>query len=193
MDNNLTSDRKSIKGIFIRILHELMDIIDSVLSSVFVVLIIFTFIFSIARVEGSSMLDTLHPDDRLIISQFFYTPDGGDIIIINSTVLEKKIVKRVIATEGQTLQIMDGKVYVDGFEIDEPYLSEYNAGNTTSMSDSVIAEGEKITVPKDYIFVMGDNRISSKDSRTIGMVKTDEVLGKVIFRLYPLNSIGIVK
>lgn len=193
MDNNSNSEKDSAKSIIRKILVEIADIIDSVLSTVFVVLIIFTFVLSIASVEGESMLETLHPNDRLIISQFFYTPKNGDIVIINSSDMGKKIVKRIIATQGQLLEIKDGMVYVDGVEIDEPYLSEYNAGKTTPMSRTVIDEGEKVTIPEGFVFVMGDNRGSSKDSRMIGMVKNDEVIGKVILRLYPLDSIGIVK
>lgn len=186
--------KKSFTYIVKGILEEFADIVDSILSSVFVVLVFFTFIFSIARVEGRSMLETLKPDDRLIVSQLFYTPKDGDIVIINSEELEKKIVKRVIATEGQTLELNEGKVYVDGKELEEGYLSETNAGKTWTFTsrDDLISEGKKITIPEGKLFVMGDNRIESKDSRLIGFIDNDEVVGKVIFRLYPLESLGIV-
>ena len=191
MDNTKKSGKQILKAV----LSEILDIIDSVLSSVFVVLVIFTFVFSIARVEGRSMLETLQPEDRLVVSQLFYTPEDGDVIIINSSTIGKKIVKRVIATEGQTLEITNGQVFVDGAELEEDYLSERNVGNTWTFSNAgseLISDGEKITVPAGFTFVMGDNRVESKDSRMIGMVDNEEIVGKVVFRLYPLSALGFI-
>ncbi len=189
---------------------DLMDLVESVIFSIFIVTLIFTFLFRIATVDGPSMLDTLHDKDRLIISHLFYKPEQGDIVIINNrngyiydetqeNIIttqgingdgsEKKIVKRIVATEGQEVNIdfKRGKVYIDGVEIDEPYIKDPTFLNEYAFNYPVI-------VPEGHIFVMGDNRGRSKDSRDsqVGFVPVDEIMGKVIFRIYPFKALGTV-
>ena len=147
--------------------------------------VIFTFIIRDANVVGNSMLDTLHSDDKILMTNFMYKPKCGDIVAINAeNQIEKRIIKRVIATEGQTLVIDYSKnaVYVDGVQIDEPYVSSTTREPSNPLQIPYV-------IPEGYIFVMGDNRIISLDSRdkSIGLVSVNDVIGKAQFIVYPFD------
>lgn len=147
--------------------------------------VIFTFIIRDANVVGNSMLDTLHSDDKILMTNFMYKPKCGDIVAINAeNQIEKRIIKRVIATEGQTLVIDYSKnaVYVDGIQIDEPYVSSITREPSNPLQIPYV-------IPEGYIFVMGDNRIISLDSRdkSIGLVSVNDVIGKAQFIVYPFD------
>lgn len=191
------------------VLNEFCDMVESVLFSIFTVILVFTFLFKIASVEGTSMVPTLEDKDKLIVSSTFYNnPKQKDIIIIDNknahlledtdndgnvddvvetNGLEKTIVKRVIAVAGQTIDIdfNTGNVYIDGEVINEPYINDLTLQNHGSFE-------YPITIPEGYVFVMGDNRGVSKDSRSseIGLVPVDSIIGKVILRISPLESFG---
>ena len=143
-------------------------------------------------VDGDSMLDTMHENDRYILSNLFYTPKQGDIIVFapdesQQSEDEKLWVKRVIATEGQKVYINpeDNCVYIDDVKYEEPYITQ-----PTYLGP---IKDNPITVPKGQIFVMGDNRGISKDSRYIGCIDTRRIIGHVLFRVYPFNKIGTVQ
>ena len=147
--------------------------------------VIFTFIIRDANVVGNSMLDTLHSDDKILMTNFMYKPKCGDIVAINAAnQIEKRIIKRVIATEGQTLVVDYSKnaVYVDGIQIDEPYVSSITREPSNPLQIPYV-------IPEGYIFVMGDNRIISLDSRdkSIGLVSVNDVIGKAQFIVYPFD------
>lgn len=143
-------------------------------------------------VNGQSMYPTLDNRDYLIINRMAYKlgePERGDIIVFSTNLKQangenKDLVKRVIAVEGDHLKIEDSKVYINDQLIDEPYIYDnYTDGY------------EDITIPEGMIFAMGDNRENSKDSRMdeVGLVSEDDVMGKVLVRLFPFNKIGTVK
>jgi len=144
-------------------------------------------------VVGSSMINTLHDGDLLIVSDLFYEPKRDDIIVFHSqnTGYDEPYVKRIIATEGQTVDIdfENWIVTVDGEVLDESYVyrPEGEAMRGSYMSFPV-------TVPEGHLFVMGDNRNGSSDSRSphIGFVDERHVIGRVIFRLLPFDVIGTV-
>ncbi len=148
-------------------------------------MIFYMLCFRIVIVVGGSMFDTLMDGDRLVLlsNVFYREPACGDIIVASKDSFRggECIVKRVIATEGQTVDIdfSTGAVYVDGQLLDEPYL----------YSQTMLAEGIKfpLTVDEGCLFVMGDNRMDSCDSRSpqIGLIDRREVLGKAVFLLFP--------
>lgn len=162
----------------------LYEWIGAAIFSLAFVVLVFTFLFRIVGVVGNSMNPTLSWGDRLIITRLGYTPQQGDIVIVNRYT-EEPLVKRVVAVGGQTLRIDDetGTVYVNGKALDEPYIQ----GHTYSLGFGA----EEQTVPEGCVFVMGDNREHSKDSRymdEVGFVSESDVIGKAVFRFLPLNK-----
>ena len=149
----------------------------------------FSFCVRLVDVVGDSMNPTLVNGDKIIVSNLFYDPKPGDIIVFRKDEYrDEPLVKRVIAVEGQTVNIdfERGIVYVDGEPIDEPYIAE----PTTEPLDFT---GE-ITVDEGCVFVMGDNRNHSTDSRysLIGQVDERCIMGKVYFTLFPIKNFGSV-
>ncbi len=203
--------------------REIWEWVYTLAIAIIIAMLIKGFIFDIVRVDGSSMFPTLVDNDRLIVTKLGYTPKQGDIIILDSeyknreeyfdrlaeskdkeelssfekffaqssmpsNLKKKYYVKRIIAMPGQTIDLVDGKVYVDGEMLDEPYYD----GLTTSIDPTV---EYPITVDDDCVFVMGDNRTRSKDSRSpeLGQVPFKAILGKSQVRIWPLSDIGLTK
>ena len=166
-----------------RVRMELYDWIQCIVTAIICGVLIFIFVGRTIGVDGRSMMQTLQNEDRVIMSNLFYTPSNGDIVVFVSPAeeFEFPLVKRVIATAGQKVDINfdNGNVYVDYVIIDEPYINTM----TTSKHDF----DEPVVVPRGYVFVMGDNRNSSTDSRNnlVGLVDTRYILGKVLFVLIP--------
>ena len=166
---------------------EVYDWIQSILMALVVCVLLFVFVVRMVNVDGESMLPTLEDKDRVIISNLFYTPKQGDIVVLRKEAfLYEPIVKRVIAVEGQTVEIdFDrGEVFVDGEELDEPYILEPTY-RSLDFSGSV-------TVPEGCVFVMGDNRNGSTDSRysVLGCVDTRLIMGRVYLTVFPLKNFG---
>ena len=138
------------------------------------------------------MNPTLKEGERLLISNFFYTPEAGDLIVFQADAKlaakadeireSEAVVKRVIATEGQTVRITNGTVYVDGEPLSEDYTMSPHTYRYPNMSEITVSEG--------HVFVLGDNRDHSVDSRRFGEVDERTILGKVLIRLLPLSSFG---
>ena len=166
-----------------------LEWIEFFVMSVFVVILIFTFLFKVVAVEGKSMMATLFDGDLLVVTHILYTPENGDIIVLQSDALEKIIVKRVVAVGGQTVEIdynnnnvsVDGAILSENEYIKEKIMYDDKVNFDQKYYDS---QNEKYiyTVPDNCVFVMGDNRNNSSDSRTFGCVNTDAILGKVSFR-----------
>ncbi len=172
-------------------LKDVFDFLEMIIIAAAAILLIFSFVARISVVDGPSMNQTLENGDRLIVSDLFYTPKRGDIVVFQDLEhRESAIVKRIIATGGETVVLSydttpDGytvTITVNGKKLNEPYRYY----NPTASSDHKFRYQGTYTyrVPKDCIFVMGDNTYNSEDSRgEFGYVKTDKIIGRVVFRL----------
>lgn len=166
---------------------EIYEWIQCLVFALIFCVVMFVFLFRLVDVVGDSMNPTLEDGDKMVVSDLFYKPKQGDIIIFRKDEYKSEaLVKRVIATEGQTVEIdfTKGRVYVDGELLDEPYIAEPTKNQIDFTGTQIVPEG--------CVFVMGDNRNESADSRDsrIGMVDERLIIGKVLLTVYPLNHMG---
>ena len=147
---------------------------------VVVVVLIRTFIITPVRVGGDSMKNTLKNGDILLLYKLS-SINRFDIIVLDEEKDNEKIIKRVIGMPGETVAIKKGKIYINDKVIDD----EYAYGETSDF--------DKVTLRDDEYFILGDNRLISKDSRYFGPIKDNEIKGKIVFRLFPFTKIGTVQ
>lgn len=157
------------------------------------------FLFTPIVVDGDSMMPTLENGDRMIVNKFNYKigePDRFDIVVFHAPE-QKDYIKRVIGVPGDFVEYKDDQLYINGEPIDEPYLDAYKAeiseGNLTGDFSLKDIDPSLDVIPEGYVFVMGDNRRFSKDSRHIGIVDQKEIIGNTNIIFWPLNEIEIVK
>ncbi|MFA6075210.1 MAG: signal peptidase I [Negativicutes bacterium] len=169
------------------IIREAKDWTISIAIAVVLALVIRYFIVELYLVDGSSMKPTLFDGQRLVVNKFIYRwlkdPQHGDIVVFKyPSDQNRDFIKRVIATPGDTIEIIDGTVFLNGNQIHESYIYE---------SMRIANNYPKIEIPKDYVFVMGDNRNNSEDSRfsDVGLVSYDLIKGKAVLIFWPLNKI----
>lgn len=175
-----------------------------IVSAIVIVVILLTFVFRLVNIDGSSMLPTLTNSDKVIITNFFYEPEVGDIVVIPAGKYhDKPIIKRIIALGGQDVYInyVTHEVYVDGILIEEEYI---NSPTSSSVGEKELS----LTVPEGKAFILGDNRDESYDSRYFGTLKNnsdttvttdlgelkcidvDDIIGKAQFVIFPFNHFG---
>ena len=187
-----TEEKKAPNGY--EILWEVYDWLEIFVFAASAVLLVFTFIARTAIVQGPSMENTLFEGQALIMSDLFYTPEKGDIIVFQEkqSGYMEPIVKRVIATEGDVVDIdfNTWTVTVNGEKLEETYVKR----EVGAMVNYMDGNDYPYTVPDGKVFVMGDNRNHSIDSRsrTIGAVDERFIIGEVKFRVWPLNKFGTV-
>ncbi|SEL44963.1 signal peptidase I [Ruminococcus sp. YRD2003] len=202
------------------LLNDIIEIIESTLVTVFVIVMVFTYILHPVNIVGHSMVPTLNKDydpslnntDKIFMSTVFFDVDYGDILVINkdvnylldengepyipdertSSAIGECIIKRVIAKGGQTVDIREGKVIVDDKVLNEPYIN--SGAETTDIGYGAFTDQYPITIPDGYYFVMGDNRNHSTDSRarSVGLVKKNQIYGKALVRYSPLKDFDIL-
>lgn len=186
-DNNILTHDEKAQAEEMQLRSAVYEWVESAVFALICVTVIFSFFFRVIGVSGNSMLNTLHNGDRLLMVNAFYEPNYGDIIIVRRD-HEEPIVKRIIAMAGDTISIDPNQhvVYLNGKLLDEPYL-DFPTPPLYNFTGPY-------TVPEGTVFVMGDNRPDSHDSRAddIGAVKLDHIMGKAVFRIWPISQFGTI-
>ncbi len=160
----------------------LHDVLGTLIPALIIAILIHLFLAQATRVEGYSMEPTLYGHQRLIIEKLSYhlhPPQRGDIVVLLVPEYDKYLIKRVIGLPGETLAIRNGVVYINGEPLDEPYVNGTPRGNYPP-----------VTIPEGYVFVMGDNRNNSSDSRVFGPVPIDHIVGHAWLRYWPVQDIS---
>lgn len=164
--------------------------IQCLVAALIICVFLFLFFVRIIDVKGTSMYPTLNAGDKMLVSGLFYTPQDGDVVVFKKDKYDpnKALVKRVIATEGEEVNIdfETGEIWIDGVLLDEPYIAELTANKLDFIGPKEVPEG--------CVFVMGDNRNMSTDSRKaeIGMVDARLILGKVYAVIFPISEVKLV-
>lgn len=188
-----------------RVKTQVREWTESIIIAVILALVIRTFVVQAFKIPSGSMIPTFKVGDRIFVNKFLYgakipltglnlpavrQPKRGDIIVFISPETPKKdFVKRLIATSGEHVEIRDGKIFVEGKQIEEASIRSnyyYNGGDYGK-------EGQIVEVPKDSYFALGDNSASSRDSRYWGFVPKKNLLGKVIFIYWPLHRMKVIE
>ena len=165
--------------------RSLYDTAEILVTSLLLVGILFACLFRTAGVDGESMKNTLQDGDYLVLYRLLYQPQRGDIVVINryhaqNGRVEEPLIKRVIGVAGDTVEVTEDAVYLNGEMLEESYDLYYDHADRQNRPTC-----EKLTVPEGKLFVMGDHRDNSKDSRSIGCVDVEDVMGKAVWRISP--------
>ena len=158
------------------------DIAETVAPAIIIALLIHVFLAQATRVYGQSMEPNLHTDMRLVIEKISYrlhSPERGDIVVLRVRPEDELLIKRVVGLPGDEVAIHDGRVYINGQPLAEDYLTQETRGNLAPR-----------VVPPLHVFVMGDNRRASNDSRSFGPVHIDNILGRAWFSYWPPEAAG---
>lgn len=180
-------------------MKEVFEWVKAIAIALVVAFLLRNYVLTLAKVSGESMEPTLQNSDRLYVNRVAYTPQKGDVVIFEpASDPGRPYIKRVIATEGDTLYIdfETSEVYVNGEVIDEPYINEPTrlVGSYISllMMSGNYSKDNPIKIDEGYFWAMGDNRNASKDSRELGQIPVSELVGHATFRFWPLNNMGAV-
>ncbi|MGE7780954.1 signal peptidase I [Peribacillus sp. NPDC097264] len=165
---------------------ELFSWVKSVLIALIVVFICRQFLFVPVTVKGESMEPTYENNDRIVVTKFGNI-EHFDMVVFHAPDAEKDYIKRVIGLAGDSVEMKDDVLYINGKQYKEPYVE---SKKEEIQSDENLTENFDVKVPKGTLFVMGDNRRHSWDSRRFGVIREDSLVGKVEFRFFPLNELG---
>ncbi|MCB0156122.1 MAG: signal peptidase I [Anaerolineae bacterium] len=181
------------KSFLKKALHIVKEVLETIIPAILIALLINLFLARATRVSGQSMEPNLHTDQRLIVEKLSYNPllrqylglngpQRGDIVVLQLDSQDELLIKRVIGLPGDEIVVRDGQVFVNGLILTEPYLST----ETTGFFGPV-------TVPPLHVFVMGDNRNFSNDSRSFGTVPLRDIMGRAWFSYWPVDDISFVR
>lgn len=163
----------------------LKETLETIIPAIIIALLINLFLAQATRVYGQSMEPNLHTNERLIVEKVTYKlhpPQRDDIIVLKVRDDAKELlIKRVIGLPGETVEVRDGKVYINGSPLDEPYLAR-----------STLGRYGPTVVPPEHVFVMGDNRNASNDSRAFGPVSYNHIIGKAWISYWPPSEAGLI-
>ncbi|MBM7701845.1 signal peptidase I [Metabacillus iocasae] len=176
---------------------ELWEWLKAIVIAVLLAAVIRYFLFAPIVVDGLSMMPTLHDQNRMIVNKLSYKigePERFDIVVFHATE-DKDYIKRIIGLPGDHIEYKDDVLYINGKPYDEPYLEQYKSeiidGSLTQDFKLEDITGGQAVVPENHIFVMGDNRRYSKDSRQIGFIEMDRVLGETNTVYWPIKEARI--
>jgi signal peptidase I len=185
-ESELLSPERKPKSVLTVFWLWLVELGETVLPAIVIAVLINLFLAQATRVYGHSMEPNLHSDQRLVVEKVSYRlhgPHRGDVVVLRLPERGPELlIKRVIALPGETVEIRDGNVLINGRVLDEPYLERETNG----------VYGP-VTVPEQHVFVMGDNRGASNDSRVFGPVSVDRIVGRAWVSYWPFDAVGIVK
>ncbi|MGE7605078.1 signal peptidase I [Peribacillus frigoritolerans] len=192
-------NKKQREGLRLEKRKEVFSWIKAILIAVILAFLIRTYIFAPIVVDGESMMPTLQDHERIVLTKFGTSIDNidrFDIVVFHATV-DKDYIKRVIGLPGDHIEYKDDTLYINGKAYKEPYLDKYKnqMASGVPLTESFKLEDitGSMTVPEDQLFLMGDNRQNSLDSREIGTISVDEIVGKANLVYWPINEIKIVK
>lgn len=168
------------------LLHALREVAETVIPAVVIALVINLFLAQATQVLGQSMEPNLHSTQRVVVEKvtyrFMHGPRRGDIVVIDLPEQTEMLIKRVVGLPGETIEVRNGKVYIDSHPLDEPWAVNPGGGSYGPQ-----------TVPPLYVFVMGDNRGASNDSRNFGPVAIKHIVGHAWFSYWPPEYVGFVE
>jgi signal peptidase I len=167
-----------------RFLRAVREVLETIVPAIIVALLINIFLAQATRVYGQSMEPNLEPNQRLVVEKLSYrlhAPRRGDVVVLRVHDQSELLIKRVIGLPGDTVEIRQGRVFVNGEELDEPYLAHLTSGTYPSTY-----------IPPLHVFVLGDNRGFSNDSRSFGMISIDNILGRAWISYWPVDRMGFV-
>jgi len=177
-----------------KIYYFLLDIAQTLILAAAAFVVVYMFLLRPFEVKGDSMYPNLHDGEYLItnvIAQKLGDPTIGEIIVFKApNEPDKDFIKRIIGVAGDSVSINDGSVYLNGKKLNE---DAYLSSEVKTYGGSFLKEGDSVTVPPGYFFVMGDNRSYSSDSREWGFVPKENIIGNSIFIYWPINSAGAIK
>lgn len=175
--------------------NELWEWLKALGIAIILAFLIRTFLFAPFIVEGESMETTLHNSEKLVVNKAIYylqDPKPGDIIVFHAE-QTRDYIKRVIATAGDTVEVKNDQLLVNGKLVEEPYLEQHKEQAKLQGEPFFTNDFAPVQIPAGHIFVMGDNRLNSHDSRAIGPVATSTVVGRAEFTFWPYSDIRMTR